>query len=51
VEVNSTVQDVTGRPPRTLARFLADYTDAFCPESQAPEHQARPAASPAAMCG
>ncbi len=31
-EVNSTVQDVTGRPPRTLARFLADHTDAFCPE-------------------
>lgn len=28
-EVNTTVEDVTGRPPRTLAAFLADHADAF----------------------
>ena len=32
-EVNSTVQDVTGHPPRPLAEFLTDHTNAFPPES------------------
>ena len=32
-EVNSTVQDVTGHPPRTLAQFLADHANAFHPAS------------------
>jgi NAD(P)H dehydrogenase (quinone) len=31
-EVNHTVQDVTGHPPRTLAQFLADHASAFHPE-------------------
>jgi len=30
-DVNQTVQDVTGRPPRTLAQFLADHTSTFHP--------------------
>jgi len=30
-EVNHAVQDVTGRPPRTLAQFLADHAAAFDP--------------------
>jgi uncharacterized protein YbjT (DUF2867 family) len=28
-EINTTVEDVTGRPPRTLATFLAGHADAF----------------------
>jgi NAD(P)H dehydrogenase (quinone) len=28
-EIYPTVQEVTGRPPRTLARFLADYSEAL----------------------
>jgi len=32
-EVNSTVQDVTGQPPRPLAQFLADHANAFHPAS------------------
>jgi NAD(P)H dehydrogenase (quinone) len=31
-DVNQTVQDVTGRPPRTLAQFLTDHANAFHPE-------------------
>ena len=32
-DVNQTVQDVTGRPPRTLAQFLTDHANAFRRES------------------
>jgi NAD(P)H dehydrogenase (quinone) len=32
-DVNQTVQDVTGHPPRPLARFLTDHASAFRPES------------------
>ncbi|MGW0182263.1 hypothetical protein [Nocardia sp. NPDC003345] len=28
-EIHPTVREVTGRPPRTLARFLADHLSAF----------------------
>jgi NAD(P)H dehydrogenase (quinone) len=28
-DVNQTLQDVTGRPPRTLAQFLTDHANAF----------------------
>ncbi|MEV4397958.1 NAD(P)H-binding protein [Nonomuraea sp. NPDC049607] len=32
-EITTTVEEVTGRPPRTLAAFLADHADAFLPAS------------------
>ncbi|YCK36816.1 NAD(P)H-binding protein [Actinomadura sp. ATCC 39365] len=32
-EITTTVEEVTGRPPRTLAAFVADHADAFLPAS------------------
>lgn len=32
-EVNDTVEDITGHPPRGLARFLTDHAPAFSPAS------------------